>query len=806
MKTWRRWIPVAGLTLLALALRLAYVWQIRGSSLVIPEELDPGFYYNWAKEIAGGAWLGKDPFVQSPLYAYLLGLFMKLAGDGITPILVAQSLVGCGTVLLTYVAGRRLLDERHGLLAGLLVALYGPFIFYEGMVMKTFLSPFFTILLVLLLDRARERAEAGDARASGRWPRIGAGGLFALGGVAYGLTVLDRDNFILLAPALALLALFLGGGATRRGLKAAGAFTLGTVLIIAPVTLRNWVAAHEFVLLTTGGGEVFFIGNNADANGLYVPPPFVRPDPRYEHADFIDRATEIAGHPLTPMQSSWFWFRQGLSFIRDDPGAWARLLARKMVHFWNFYELPDNLDYSVAQEFSPLLNRLNFVFPPVSWPTLSVPAAGVWMPVRLHLLLNFGTLAPLGLLGLVLTRRRWRRLLPVIVLLFGYMGTVLMFFNFSRFRVPVVPLLALPASASLMAGLRGLGRAGDLLLAFVKRSGEIAARTRALRPSRPALLALALLAILTVGVNIELPRGVVPAIEQALILGNAYYAQNDPDKALERYQLGLLLLNEGPPGPEGDRLLTRLGPAVTREALARELEIESVARGPQFKGIHLGIHHGLGLARLLKAQAILESGGNRRSAMALLDQAIADFNEALKISPSYLLSMRKLARATMLKGDNAGAVEILTKAGDLWPEDIRTRLELAEALFNSGEYKKALKTLDEIRLSRVALSNLDRAQLFVNRALIFSRGLNEQGRALYCFEKALEIEPAYPEAAQVRQAILSLSGSGFQPLSDDLYDEPAATKPNGSPGSPGPRAGAPPPAPGGAPRKPASGS
>src|SRR5207247_8885763 len=67
------------------------------------------------------------------------------------------------------------------------------------------------------------------------------------------------------------------------------------------------------------------------ANGLYVPPPFVRPDPKYEHADFIARAEEISGAKMTPMQSSWFWFRQGMKFITDEPGAWIRLLGRKLI-------------------------------------------------------------------------------------------------------------------------------------------------------------------------------------------------------------------------------------------------------------------------------------------------------------------------------------------------------------------------------------------------------------------------------------------------------------------------------------------
>src|SRR5207245_9100510 len=121
-----RWGAVGALLILALALRLLDVWQVHRSSLVQPEELDPGFYYSWAKEIASGAWLGNAPFVQSPLYAYLLGLLMKIpiVGTHVGRILTAQALVGCGTVLLTYVAGRRLFDHTRGLIAGRLIALY----------------------------------------------------------------------------------------------------------------------------------------------------------------------------------------------------------------------------------------------------------------------------------------------------------------------------------------------------------------------------------------------------------------------------------------------------------------------------------------------------------------------------------------------------------------------------------------------------------------------------------------------------------------------------------------------------------
>ena len=804
-------LALAAILAAALALRLAYVFQVVGSSLVTPTDLDPGFYFNWAKRIAAGDWLGKDPFVQSPLYAYLLGVFMKVFGTGLTPILVAQSIIGVGTVLLTYIAGKRFFGPTHGLIAATLMAFYGPFVFFEGMVMKTFLSPFLTLLLALALERAADGAERGAA----------AMGRFALAGALFGLLTLDRDNFILLAPALAVLAYFLGRGpkrdgataegftagadafARRTGLKAAAAFALGAALLIAPATLHNWVVAKELVLLTTGGGEVFFIGNNTDANGLYLPPPFVRPDPLYEHADFVERGSEIAGHPLTPMQSSWFWFSEGMKFIAGEPLAWIRLEAKKLFFFWNWYELPDNLDYGVMQYFSPILRRLNVAVPPAGMPAPALPIApGAWAPSRLHLYGTFGTVAPLGLLGLVLSLRRRAQLKTLYVLLFGYMATVLLFFNFARFRVPVVPILAIFAAAGILALVDFLRRLGTFLAALARRGGDLAERARALVTGGAGAAAGAFGVAAILLVNLEMPRGVVPAIEQSLLVGNAYYAQGKSRQARDSYAGGLVLLGEGPSGAAGDALLReRFGPGVTVEALQRELEVESVARGPQFKGIHLGIHHGLGIALVQEAQGLLDEG-RRVEAMGLLDDAIAQFDEALRIAPSYMLSHRKMARAWLLKGDSPRAIEWLQKGIDLWPDDVLARLELAELLYSTGDYRSALRQLDAARHYNASLEPQVLAQIHLNRGLVQLRGLDDPGRALWNLEQALALAPENSQGPAIRREVEGLRARGVEPVQDEGMTAPSraptSPAPAQQPGGPADHPGAPAAGPGAA--------
>src|SRR5437867_3911718 len=364
----RTWVwLVAGLALL---LRLIYLFRLSRSAFFYPDRLDPLFYFNWAREIAAGHWIGDKIFVQSPLYAYLVALFLKGLGEGRAfswALHGFQALVGVGTCLLTIRVARRVASEREAFLAGILAAAYGPFLFYDAMVMKTFLSTFLTVTLVELLLRS----DGSKTR------------LLILSGFVFALTALVRDNFVLLLPLL-LAGFFLAfpGLPHRQQLRACALFTLGAALGILPVTLRNYAVGKEFALLTTGGGEVFYIGNNADANGRYLPPAFVHATPEQEHDDFIAKASELSGRKLTPGEASAFWLRQGLQWIGSNPGGWLRLLGRKLLIFWNAYELPDNYNYYEVRQV--LLSPIS-----LTGLLLFVPLYGI----------TFGCVAPLGLLG-----------------------------------------------------------------------------------------------------------------------------------------------------------------------------------------------------------------------------------------------------------------------------------------------------------------------------------------------------------------------------------------------------------------------
>jgi tetratricopeptide (TPR) repeat protein len=409
-----RWDLMAGgaVFLLALATRLMYVYQIHAAGLGRYLRLDPLYYHRWGLRIAGGDWLGREAFEMSPLYAYHLGLLYRLFGD--TPIVpqLIQCVLAALLCGLLGLVGRRAFGKVEGVIAGAAFALYAPALFYDGQVMKTSLEISLTALMTFAFFLAG--LDAPYPRKS--W-------IFA-GGFLLGLTALSRENILVAAPVLLVWVLWPRRGYGTKAKALAGLVLIAaTTLPILPATVRNVAVARELVLISALGGENFYTGNNVIASGRYVPPPFVRPDPAYEHEDFRREAERRAGRPLTRREASDYWFKEGLRFIAGNPGRYLWLLWDKLAVFWNDFERPDNFSFYNFRRFSSFLNGP---------------------------LLHFAWVAPLGLLGIALSAAGWRRFVPLYITLGAYVGSALIFFTQSRYRMPAVPILCLFAAHALV--------------------------------------------------------------------------------------------------------------------------------------------------------------------------------------------------------------------------------------------------------------------------------------------------------------------------------------------------------------------
>jgi Flp pilus assembly protein TadD/4-amino-4-deoxy-L-arabinose transferase-like glycosyltransferase len=381
----------------ALAIRLVHVWQLSGAPLFVHLMGDSRAYDEWAQQIAAGDWLGSAVFYQAPLYPYALATLYSLFGRDLLVVRLVQAIVGATSCALVTAAGVRWFGRRPGILSGLLLAAYGPAIFFDGLIQKSVLDGLLVAALLLALA-----------------PRQSAGiGSPAINGVLLGLLALSRENAIVLLPVVVMTV----WSRSQRRLPAAVTVVAATALVLAPVTIRNLAVGGEFHLTTSQLGPNFYIGNNASATGKYVPLVAERGSALFERQDATDIAETSLGRRLRPSEVSNYWLRRGADWIRSDPGGWLRLTGRKFLLLVNGTEAADTEDIATHAEWS--------------------------FPLRVSAWLHFGVIAPLAVLGMWMTRRRWRELWPLYALLGVFALSVIAFYVMDRYRYPLVPVLML---------------------------------------------------------------------------------------------------------------------------------------------------------------------------------------------------------------------------------------------------------------------------------------------------------------------------------------------------------------------------
>jgi len=415
----REWIALGIALALALAIRLVYLSQIRDHPLFSSLLGDPAAYHDRAMAILDGSLVPDHAFFHSsPLYPFFLALVARVAGPGLHAVRVVQSLVGCVSVFLLWVLGRMTVGKRAALVAAFLGAVYVPFVFFDGETLEITLVIAFALGMLIQLLLATERTSVGRAAAAG---------------ALLGLAALGKPNLLLFAPVGAgwlLLATlpksrhkpgrYRDPAATRRAV-ATVAFLVACAAVISPATIHNLRSEGDLIQVSSNAGINLFIGNNPNAPGIFNVPPEMRFDLRVASKAVAERAV---GRELSAREVSDFWTGQARRFVRERPGAWLRLTARKFALFWNGYEVPNHYDIYFVGRFAPVLK----------------------IPVG-----TFAVVAPLGLVGIALALARRRRMGLLVAFAVTFMLSVLPFFITGRYRLAIVPVLLLGAGYAVVA-------------------------------------------------------------------------------------------------------------------------------------------------------------------------------------------------------------------------------------------------------------------------------------------------------------------------------------------------------------------
>src|SRR5215204_4285802 len=127
---------------IAFAVRLIHIWQLKGSPFFDTLLGDANGYDLWAQRLAAGDWIGSDVFYQAPLYPYFLGVVYAVFGRDLLAVRIIQAAIGSASCVLLGLACARLFSKRVGLIAGLVLALWAPAIFFDSLLQKAVLDMF----------------------------------------------------------------------------------------------------------------------------------------------------------------------------------------------------------------------------------------------------------------------------------------------------------------------------------------------------------------------------------------------------------------------------------------------------------------------------------------------------------------------------------------------------------------------------------------------------------------------------------------------------------------------------------------
>ena len=685
---------------------------------------DAGTYDMVARDLSQSGSVDDHLFWQAMLYPLQLSLVYALSGGSIVAAKAVQAVIGALTCCLVFLIAARRLGRGAGLLAAAITAGYGPLILFEGELLAAGSAAFWTAALIYLFDETEHR------KAVWLWPVVG---------VISALATLMRPTFLPFVVAISAWQLVRRWRQTEWR-QAGIALLLGVLTFTAvalPVVLWNGNVTGRYAFLPASGSVNFHLGNNPEVcETLSVRPGFA-----WERLMAQPAEHGVSG----PGANSRYFTGEVLRYLQDDPVGFATGLGRKFLQLISAREIPRNLDVYLWSRWSDLNAMLTWKLGGFGFP--------------------FGLLLPMAVLGMIYRGRRLGMPLMSFVVLYG--ASIVLVFVTARYRVPMIPALAIVASA-----------------------GVLAAREAVQQRQWPRIGVMALVVAGTVSLA-TLPG---PFCEEQQnmeadfygALGTAQFSRDrfdeayrsfsraldaDPTQAQTHYNFGLSaqLRGELSRAVKHYRKAIRLEPgyAAARSNLATLLAHggnndeaifqyrESIRYNPLFTESY---------RNLIK---ILIYTNQAREALALSDRLVA-------MESSGPADMVLRSQAFLMMGDSAAAVEVLREAIAAGADEIEARLKLGIALLSGGDVVAGLRQFE-----RLGANHPDNALAYLWSGISLSK-LEKFPEAKARLETALSLAPRNIDAllalARARLALGDRAGAAnnLRTLLDQQPDHGAA--------------------------------
>lgn len=411
------YISLTILTIAGFLLRLLVSYQLANFNLgfnqvMMPTSVtDMAVYKNLAINIVSGNFSGVFYF-QPFYYAMFLPLIKMTLGESIWWVILIQAIAGSLTIYLTGICGAMLCSRLAGFIAAILVAFSSALILYTPFLLIETLQVFWIILILYLCL---------NALFTRQWIYWGLAALIC------GCSILTRGNAWCFIPGI-LVIIFASVahsglcGINHRsslsryfwGLVIVAIFIILVFIPQLPFIYRNSIISGKLCGPSTASGAVLALGNTPEA-----PPGGRNPDLQSGPMEYPPTYTAWTnGAAIKSVPARIF------EWATTEPMAYIELTFRKLLLFWNYQEIPNNISFVGEGRQSSIFQYLAVV------PT--------------------GLIFAFGLAGTILFFRffvnlKHRKLWLLFYFILSFWGATSAFYILCRFRLPAIPLLAICA-------------------------------------------------------------------------------------------------------------------------------------------------------------------------------------------------------------------------------------------------------------------------------------------------------------------------------------------------------------------------
>jgi tetratricopeptide (TPR) repeat protein len=472
------------------------------------------------------------------------------------------------------------------------------------------------VLWLLALGPPRPATPKGQT--SGR--RLRVPGRSILIGGAIGLAVIVRPTAVAL-----LIPVTIEAWHHRRLAPRPLARLLVTVavcaIVVLPVALENRVTSGSLMVQGYGGMNLF-LGNDPAGTGL----PSARLGAGWDRLE----AAAVRDGVSSPAGQDVYYLRKMVRAILDQPARWVALTAGKALWLVQAEEVRDTHSYYFFSNASVVLRALP----------------------------GFGATFPLAIVGFVLAFQSGRRPWFLVGCLLAFAVVCVASVVGSRYRLPLVPALVIPAGAAIAA----IVERGRALLAPARAAAE---PVLLLSPVVPYLV---LLVVCVGATNLRGDARSHNFAEEWALTGRALMHDGrcaDAEAAFHR----ALDADRGA-GYAWDGLGACAFEANDLDAAERAFRNAVAADGDNAEA-----HYHVGVVQ------------ERRGAY---DRALEEYRRALQISPATASFMIASARSLLAKGALVDAAAWYAKASAAQPTDADAHMGLARVAALAGDWTQGL--------------------------------------------------------------------------------------------------------------------